>query len=103
MVSSSEVERLPDTQEAVGSLPTGPTIGGLTHETSTGPGQQDETAAHETARQGWHEDAQAEALACEMMISRALSSSGRAPALHAGGDRFESDRVHQYCPTSPTG
>lgn len=25
---------------------------------------------------------------------RALSSSGRAPALHAGGGRFESDRVH---------
>ena len=27
-----------------------------------------------------------------------LSSSGRAPALHAGGDRFESDRFHQYRP-----
>ena len=28
---------------------------------------------------------------------RALSSSGRAPDLHSGGDRFKSGRVHQNC------
>ena len=29
-------------------------------------------------------------------LTRGFSSSGRAPVLHAGGDRFESDRLHQF-------
>ena len=30
------------------------------------------------------------------IIKRGISSSGRAPALQAGGDRFEPDILHQY-------
>ena len=29
-----------------------------------------------------------------------ISSSGRAPVLQAGGDRFESDIFHQFCAVS---
>ena len=32
----------------------------------------------------------------KMMIFRGRSSFGRAPALHAGGKRFESARLHFY-------
>ncbi len=32
-------------------------------------------------------------------MPRGVSSSGRAPALHAGGDRFEPDTLHQKTQT----
>lgn len=35
------------------------------------------------------------AISCFEAKNRALSSFGRAPALQAGGDRFEPDRVHK--------
>ena len=45
---------------------------------------------------GRHQEARQRFDSSHCFNIRALSSSGRAPALHAGGDRFESDRVHQF-------
>ena len=70
-----------------------PFLGGYDAEGSR-QGQQGQASEDDQARSRWIEESQAEEDSAVSEL-RALSSSGRAPALHAGGDRFESDRVHQ--------
>ena len=56
--------------------------------------QQGQASEDDQARSRGIKESQAEEDSSEQQL-RALSSSGRATALQAVGDRFESDRVHQ--------
>ena len=78
-IAQSRLERTPDKREVVGSIPTRPTSTNL----ECGIRNADFGSTSHSAFRILHSE-----------TGRGCSSAGRAPALHAGGHRFESVHLH---------